>query len=448
MPGRASRRSPRCTSTASSCSRATRCSPPTRSTSARMSASDERARDPLPRARARCCARAGAPARAGARGSWPTATCASFARCCSAAPRASRRGPRPSGPGGRCGSSAAGVSLSTSSRCVHALSDGEGVLAVRARLRPLRRRAEISVEVGARRTCRATRRTPLDAGARRRRRRNRADGRGELVVPDVALWWPHTHGEPALYDVRARSCTASSDDAHGRRRSRRLSRASRSELARARRRARRARPARQRRARVRPRGGVDAARPVGPAPDRTRSCARHSSRVRDAGMNMLRIPGHRRLRDRRLPRPLRRARDPRVAGLHVRQPRLSDRRRAFRATVEARGDAGARQRSAAARAWRCCAATARSSSRSRCSGSTRRSAAASCSASCCRAGARERRRRRLRPVGAVGRRSSVPPRSRGRQLLRRRRLPPSARGRPSRRGALRGGVPRVRQRPR
>jgi beta-mannosidase len=25
---------------------------------------------------------------------------------------------------------------------------------------------------------------------------------GELLVPDVARWWPHTHGEPSLYDVR------------------------------------------------------------------------------------------------------------------------------------------------------------------------------------------------------------------------------------------------------
>ena len=28
--------------------------------------------------------------------------------------------------------------------------------------------------------------------------------RGELRVPDAARWWPHTHGEPALHEVRLR----------------------------------------------------------------------------------------------------------------------------------------------------------------------------------------------------------------------------------------------------
>jgi beta-mannosidase len=34
--------------------------------------------------------------------------------------------------------------------------------------------------------------------------RNYLTARGELRVPDVARWWPHTHGRPALHDVRLR----------------------------------------------------------------------------------------------------------------------------------------------------------------------------------------------------------------------------------------------------
>jgi beta-mannosidase len=35
-----------------------------------------------------------------------------------------------------------------------------------------------------------------------RREANSPSYGGRLEIPDVALWWPHTHGEPALYDAR------------------------------------------------------------------------------------------------------------------------------------------------------------------------------------------------------------------------------------------------------
>ncbi len=81
---------------------------------------------------------------------------------------------------------------------------------------------------------------------------------------------------------------------------------------------------------------------------------------------------------------------PRLAGLHVRQPRLPDRRRRL-----PRRGRGARRRAAPGRARR--PAEPRGPLRQqrgraagrRCSGSTRRWAAASCSASCCRAWPRE-----------------------------------------------------------
>jgi len=77
------------------------------------------------------------------------------------------------------------------------LEGSEGKLAVRASLRALDGSSPSGVDVeasgpsGAHRTALALREGPDGALAT-----------GELSVPDVAPWWPHTHGEPALYEVR------------------------------------------------------------------------------------------------------------------------------------------------------------------------------------------------------------------------------------------------------
>jgi beta-mannosidase len=76
--------------------------------------------------------------------------------------------------------------------------DGEdGVLAVRASLRSLDGAVPTAVAVelaGASGSHRVA--LELTAGP------DRLDAVGELVVPAVARWWPHTHGDPALHDVR------------------------------------------------------------------------------------------------------------------------------------------------------------------------------------------------------------------------------------------------------
>ena len=77
------------------------------------------------------------------------------------------------------------------------LAAGDGRLAVRARLRPLdgRRPSMVEVELrGAEQSARAT----LEL------REDGADtvAEGTLDVPGVSAWWPHTHGEPSLYEAR------------------------------------------------------------------------------------------------------------------------------------------------------------------------------------------------------------------------------------------------------
>ncbi len=113
----------------------------------------------------------------------------------------------------------------------------------------------------------------------------------------------------------------------------------------------------------------------------------------------------------------------------------------------ARRTAGAGRPGAGGRAWRCCAATARSSSRWRCSASIPALGRGELFGELLPGlVARERRRRGLRALGPVRRRAAVPSRSRHRQLLRRGRLPPAARGRPPRERALRRRVPGLLQR--
>jgi beta-mannosidase len=77
------------------------------------------------------------------------------------------------------------------------VTDAEGQLAVRGRLRALGDSEVFSVEVELSRDGESSR-AALALGS--------IDGaievQGGLSLPEVTLWWPHTHGEPALYDAR------------------------------------------------------------------------------------------------------------------------------------------------------------------------------------------------------------------------------------------------------
>ncbi len=109
---------------------------------------------------------------------------------------------------------------------------------------------------------------------------------------------------------------------------------------------------RQRRAGLLPRRLLDAARHRAPGARAARRCAPRSRPVRDAGDEHAARRRHDGLRERRLLRPVRRARHPGVAGLHVRQHGLSRRttrrsspRRSTEATPAARAAARARRAS-------------------------------------------------------------------------------------------------------
>jgi beta-mannosidase len=75
------------------------------------------------------------------------------------------------------------------------VAGSDGVLSVRALLRSLGdfvpERASVELDGGGRAGSVSAELELLDG-----------ELRGELVVGDVALWWPHTHGEPSLYTVR------------------------------------------------------------------------------------------------------------------------------------------------------------------------------------------------------------------------------------------------------
>jgi beta-mannosidase len=83
------------------------------------------------------------------------------------------------------------------------LEGEDGVLSVRASLRVLDGEAARGFEVELSGPS-GTHRGPLEMELTE----DGAEGIGELVVPAVARWWPHTHGEPALHDVRLHLVTA------------------------------------------------------------------------------------------------------------------------------------------------------------------------------------------------------------------------------------------------
>jgi beta-mannosidase len=289
--------------------------------------------------------------------------------------------------------------------------DGDGVLHVRATLsEPVQAAAiELSGPTGTHRA-----ELVLEGG----------NASGELLVPGVELWWPHTHGTPQLYEAMLRV-----DYDHvielGRVGFRRLTAGQDLE-----------RDGVQLRINdvgVFARGAVwtplNIASPCSSGPP-----LRHAlERVVAAGMNMLRLPGigcyeseefydlcdelgilvWQDFMFANLDYP---EADEGSAGAPS-EPRSPLRRQRGRpAGRDARARPRTRKRTAL---WRAAPV----------------------------AGRRGRGRRSVRALDAVGRRPSVPDEPRRRQLLRRGRLSPAAVGRPAVRGAIRRGVPCVLERP-
>jgi beta-mannosidase len=81
------------------------------------------------------------------------------------------------------------------------LDHEDGVLSVLARLRPLDDTEVGAVEVELSGPSGAHR-AQLALNAIREHGEDYLTARGELRVPGVARWWPHTHGEPVLHNVR------------------------------------------------------------------------------------------------------------------------------------------------------------------------------------------------------------------------------------------------------
>jgi beta-mannosidase len=80
--------------------------------------------------------------------------------------------------------------------------DGEnGVLSVLTRVRRLDGAEVSAVEVELSGPS-GSHRSRLTVDASHEPGEDYVTARGELLVPDVARWWPHTHGEPVLHDVR------------------------------------------------------------------------------------------------------------------------------------------------------------------------------------------------------------------------------------------------------